>query len=281
MPDLRVHFLPELIAPDDLVGSTCVVIDVLRATTTTIYALAAGARAVIPCLTIDDAWQSAAAFPAGQAILGGERGGVKIEGFDLGNSPAEYSPTTVNGKTVVLTTTNGTKALLHCRMAGEILIAGFVNLSAVCHVLAQTSDSNPLSPRGRGQREGERLRSTRNSSVNLICAGTDGEITREDVLLAGAIVARLLENGSWHLNDQAAVARDAWLRIMASAASADVQPRLLEALRSSQGGRNLIALGMDRDIELAANVDRFAITPRYHAATGRIKTERPDAPPTP
>jgi 2-phosphosulfolactate phosphatase len=308
MRDLRVHFLPELIAPDDLAGSTCVVIDVLRATTTMIYALAAGATAVIPRLTIDDARQRAGVFPAGQAILGGERGGLKIEGFDVGNSPAEYSPAIVGGKTIVLTTTNGTKALLYCQQAAEVLIGAFVNLSAVCSVLSKGADSINLPlPLGEGRGEGFATSPMRphpnplpkgegtaqtdpthtETSVNLICAGTDGEITREDVLLAGAIVARLTENGekgekgAWHLNDQAAVAQDAWLRIMAHAAPADVMPRLIDAMRASQGGRNLIALGMQRDIELASEVDRFDITPQYAAASGLVARDssscQPDA----
>ena len=247
MPKLQVHFLPDLIFSDDVADSTCIVIDVLRATTTAIHALAAGASAVLPCLTIDDARQRAAAFPAGQAILGGERGGLKIERFDLGNSPAEFTQQTVGGKTVVLTTTNGTKALLHCRQAAKVFIGAFVNLSAVCSL---------VSP---------------DSSIDLICAGTDGEITREDALLAGAIVARLSEKGSWHLNDQGAIARDAWLRIMAHAAPIDIKPRLVESLRASQGGRNLMALNLDHDIELAAEVDRFAIVPQFDPVTGELR----------
>jgi 2-phosphosulfolactate phosphatase len=249
MPNLRVHLLPGLIAADKLAGSTCVVIDVLRATTTTICALAAGARAVIPCLTIDDARQRAAALPPGSGLLGGERGGLPIAGFDLGNSPAEYTPATVAGKSIVLTTTNGTKALLHCRQATDILVGAFVNLSALCSVLSTSS------------------------RIDLVCAGTDGEIAREDALLAGAIVARLAEKGArnlFDLNDQAALARDAWLRIMAHAAPLDVKPRLIDALRASQGGRNLIELQMDHDIDLSAEMDRFDLVPHYRATSGSI-----------
>jgi 2-phosphosulfolactate phosphatase len=278
MRKLRVHFLPKLIAPNDLAGSTCAVIDVLRATTTTIHALAAGARAVVPCLTVDEARQRANLLPAGQAVLGGERGGVKIDGFDLGNSPAEYSPAMVGEKTVVLTTTNGTKALLHGRQAAEILIGAFVNLSAVCDALVSKAETSQLPlPLGEGRGEGASAGSTPTSAMDLICAGTDGEITREDVLLAGAIVARLLENGSWNLNDQAAVAQDAWLAIMEHVAPDDTKSRLVDALRDSRGGRNLIALGMHHDIEWAAQVDRFDIVPRYHIATGRIDAQPPRA----
>src|SRR5262245_18019417 len=110
MPTVRVHFLPSHVEPAELAGTTCAVLDVLRATTTMAQALASGAREVIPCLTVEDAQAQAAKLPAGQVVLGGERGGLRIAGFQLGNSPAEYTPATVASKSVVMTTTNGTKA---------------------------------------------------------------------------------------------------------------------------------------------------------------------------
>ncbi|MBS0265265.1 MAG: 2-phosphosulfolactate phosphatase, partial [Planctomycetes bacterium] len=84
-----VHLLPSLFEPEDLQGGVAVVIDVLRATSTIVYALHAGAQRVIPCGEIDEARKTAAGLPAGTALLGGERGGLRISGFDLGNSPAE------------------------------------------------------------------------------------------------------------------------------------------------------------------------------------------------
>jgi 2-phosphosulfolactate phosphatase len=251
MPQLRVHFLPQWVTADDLAGSMCVVIDVLRATTTMVYALAAGALGVIPCLTIEEARQRAAAVPDGQAVLGGERGGLPIPGFDLGNSPAEYTPHAVAGKMLVLTTTNGTRSLGHCRRAREVLIGAFANLSAVCDLLAA------------------------GSRIDVICAGTDGQVTREDVLLAGAIVARVAGDDSWQLNDEAAIAQDAWARIAAHATAKKLERRLVDALRASRGGRNLIGIGMERDIELAAEVDRFAIVPRFDPAIEPIVIHAP------
>jgi 2-phosphosulfolactate phosphatase len=247
MPKLRVHLLPEGVTTDDMAGSTCVVIDVLRATTTMVYALAAGALGVIPCLTIEEARQRAAALPAGQSVLGGERGGLPIPGFDLGNSPSEYTPQVVVGKTLVLTTTNGTRAFGRCKHAREVLIGAFANLSAVVDLLAA------------------------GSLIDVICAGTDGRVTREDVLLAGAIVTRLTADDSWELNDEAAIARDTWAKIAAHATAKKLARRLVEALRASHGGRNLVAIGMEHDIELAAEVDRFAIVPRFDPAVEPIE----------
>ena len=269
MRPLRVHFLPELLQPaewtanplafdgDPPIGGTCVVIDVLRATTTIVTALAAGARSIWPCSSIDEARErardvlkgfprpSTSATAPETVVLGGERGGLKIEGFDLGNSPAEYTAESVGGKAVVLTTTNGTKALLHAVGAKPILGA-FVNLSAVCRELGGSVQ------------------------VDLLCAGTDGKITREDVLLAGAIVARLTEEPHWQPDDQALIARDAWLHVAGRMSGNDLQARLVAALRASRGGRNLIEIGMAADIELAADIDRFTIVPRFHADKGKI-----------
>ncbi len=110
MKRLSVAMLPELVDDSLLASSTVVVIDIFRASTTIIHALAHGARAIHPCLSVDDAQRIAVTLPTPQRLLGGERGGVKIAGFDLGNSPFEYTSDVVHGKDIVFTTTNGTKA---------------------------------------------------------------------------------------------------------------------------------------------------------------------------
>jgi 2-phosphosulfolactate phosphatase len=249
-PQLAVHFVPPLAAPDDLAGATVAVIDVLRASTTIVHALGAGAREVVPCLEVDQARQAATRLAAGACVLGGERGGMPIEGFDLGNSPAEYSPAAVGGKTVVLTTTNGTRALLACRQAATVIVGAFANYSAVCRTLAESS------PR----------------RVALLCAGTDGRITREDVLFAGAVVSRLRHGErEWEVNDQAAIAADAWRADAGCDDACRVSPDLLTRLLSeSQGGRNLREIGMARDIDASARVDVFDFAPVFDRRTGAI-----------
>jgi 2-phosphosulfolactate phosphatase len=250
MSKLCVHFLPDLVDPPALAGRRCVVVDVLRATTTIVEALAAGAVAVVPCLTIEEAQRRAAELAPGTLLLGGERGGKPIEGFDLGNSPAEYTAARVGGKTVVLTTTNGTKALLHSVAGSEILIGALVNLSAVCARL-QTAPAS------------------RNVPVDVVCAGTDGQITREDVLFAGAVADRLAASGL-QLDDSAEIARDAWRSVSGGASGGELQRQLITAMSASRGGRNLIEIGMAGDIRLAARVDQFAIVPQFDPRTGRI-----------
>ena len=250
MQSLQVHFLPSLVEPESLAGTTAVVIDVLRATTTIVQALAAGAREVLVCGEVDEARQRAAQSAPGTFVLGGERGGRRIDGFDLGNSPSEYTEQTVGGKTVIFTTTNGTRALLHCRQAKRILLAAFTNLSAVCEAVQN------------------------DARVDLVCAGTRGRISREDVLLAGAIVERFVpdEITPVELGDQAALARAAWRAIPRARSDGALAQELLATL----GGRNLADLdrrhGADlvSDIVRAAQVDQWPIVPRFDPQTGCV-----------
>jgi 2-phosphosulfolactate phosphatase len=251
MPELRVHHLPSLVSPGDLAGGTAVVVDVLRATTTIVYALAAGARSVIPCLTIDEAREVAAGLPRGQAILAGERGGLKIDGFDLGNSPLEFTREAVARKDVVLTTTNGTKALLHCRQADQVLVGAFANVSALCYVLGKCA------------------------KVDVVCAGTDGNLTKEDAMLAGTIAIQLMNRPDWILNIDARVSQSVLEAVTRGTTGEDRDAHMLEGVRSSPGGRNLVNIGMDRDIEVAARTDVFAIVPRFDPTTGRVTVRTP------
>src|SRR5579864_1736813 len=117
---LFVHLLPALFEPAELEGGVAVVLDVLRASTTIVHALGAGAGSVVPCGEVDETRRLAATFPAESVVLGGERGGTRIGGFDLDNSPASYTNERVHGKTVAFTTTNGTQALIRSRAARRI-----------------------------------------------------------------------------------------------------------------------------------------------------------------
>ena len=250
MPSLNVHFLPQLVDPQQLAGSTCVVIDVLRATTTISYALDAGARDVIPCLEVDEARQVAATLPAGSCLLGGERGGKKIEGFDLGNSPAEYSAEVVGGKHVVFTTTNGTRSLVCCENADPVFLGSFVNAPRLAELLE------------------------RQDRINLICAGTDGEITGEDALLAGFLVTHLRKHRGRTMNDSCFIAEVWWksriVPLRPDNLDKDVRERLdiQRCLEVSRGGKNLIELGMANDIEHASHFGCLQTVPTYR--NGRI-----------
>jgi 2-phosphosulfolactate phosphatase len=250
---IHIYALPKFADPDALAGGTAVVIDVLRATTTIIHALQAGAKTVIPCLEIDEARRIAAGFSPDEKILGGERHGLLIEGFDLGNSPEDYTPERVRGKTVVFTTTNGTKALLHAKKAKQILLGAFVNASAVAQHLIGQED------------------------VHILCAGTDGQPTDEDIMLAGMLAEKLQRQGGaqYKLNDQAIAACELWRHTLEITRTTMTEPPgpepLAKILRHSLGGKNLVSLGMDRDILAAARIDRFAIVPQFNPDTSCIE----------
>jgi 2-phosphosulfolactate phosphatase len=227
--DIHVHLLPGLIPEGRLAGHVAVVIDVLRASTTIIHALAAGCTVVRPCAEIAEAQKLAGEMRAGRVLLGGERGGVPLPGFDLGNSPRDYTAKLCRDKTLVFTTSNGTRALLGAAAAERTLIAGFVNYSAVCEQLRQ--DPRP---------------------VDIVCAGTEGEIALEDTLLAGAFVEYLCEVMEVRLNDSARLAWDCF----------ENHGRALQgALEIGKGGAKLRELGYDEDIRAAAQVDQFNLVP--------------------
>lgn len=243
MPELVIHPLPETVAPADLAGGVVVVIDVLRATTVIVHALAHGAQAVVASASIEEALQVASRWPTQERLLGGERHGVKIAGFDLDNSPFSYSPEVVAGKTIVFTTTNGTRALRWAEPAAEIRIAAFANLSAVVKSLRE--ETRP---------------------VHLLCAGTDNRITGEDLLVAGAIAEGLTQSFTVHCESQ--IFAEFWRQH-----GADSGERL-RTMRDSAGGRNLVELGFDRDIERASLIDLFSVVPALDRVSGELRIAR-------
>jgi 2-phosphosulfolactate phosphatase len=248
---LNVHRLPQQVAAEELAGSMVVVIDVLRATTTICQALASGARDVVPFLEVADALAAAAqADDRSRVVLAGERGGRPIDGFDLGNSPAEYTPDAVRGKRVLLTTTNGTRALHHARYANRVVVGAIVNLSAVV-----TSVSKE--PR-----------------VDILCAGTAGRESRDDILAAGALVETLCAEDAveWHTNDAADAARQLWRTLVAAAKASgrSVSEQLAIELRTTSGGRNLLGIGMNDNLVACAAIDTLAIVPELDVAAWRI-----------
>lgn len=237
--DVKVHLLPSLAPPGVLSGGVTVVIDVLRATTTIIHALAAGAASVRIYAEVEEARKASQALKSAKVLLAGERGGKPIPGFDMGNSPGEFTQKSCRGATIILTTTNGTQALVRAEEAQRTLAAAFVNYSAVC----------------------EQLRLERRP-VHILCAGTDGNITLEDTILAGAFVDFLCENGEVELNDAARLAWDCF----------ENHGRILQgALEISQGGANLLELGYEADIRAAAQVDQFNIVPELKSNPLRLE----------
>lgn len=247
-------------------GGIAIVIDVLRASTTITTALANGATGIWPACTIQEARRLALATGP-DTLLGGERGGRPVDGFDAGNSPLEYSRARVAGHPIVLTTTNGTLALHACRDASEVIVGAIINRSAVATLARSLAVAN------------------KRCDIHLVCAGTDGEVTEEDVLAAGAILeaaARALGAGRDRLDaaSQAALAQYAEVTCPREALADSLPSDLAGAFRraeacaiaaafaTSRGGRNLIDLEMQEDLAAAAAIDACQTVPIWHRSTG-------------
>jgi 2-phosphosulfolactate phosphatase len=245
--------LPAL-AQRDLRGATCVVFDVLRATSTFVTALHHGARGIVPVSEIAEALALRRKQP--DVLLGGERDGVKIRAaqsggadFDLGNSPREFTPEKVRGKTIVSTTTNGTRALRACAGAQTVLAAAFLNLTATARFIQQLEVA----------------------SLVLVCAGTRDNTALEDVLAAGALADLLLNplaplkrgkgrgNGISATNDSVETALGAWRK---------AKSNLLAAASGAENARRLLANPELRDdVAFCLQRDKFPLIARMEAGT--------------
>jgi len=222
-----------------------VVVDVLRATTVMVYALAAGCDAVVPCGEIEEAKATAASLPAGSALLAGERHGLPIPGFDLGNSPGEFTREVCGGKTLVMTTTNGTRAIVASLEAKRVYIASFANLRA-------TSEQVSV----------QFLEKDHGDSVHIVCSGTEGHISLEDSLLAGALTNRIAAVSDFMVGSELAALFGNDEALMVVSQWSEVERRLEKRSLSSvlslgRGGQNVQRIGRAVDIEDSALFDRF------------------------
>jgi 2-phosphosulfolactate phosphatase len=213
-------------------ADVCIVVDCIRASTVIAHALAGGYRRVICASELEQA--RAVASRIDGSVLGGERDGRRIAGFDLGNSPAEYRR--ARGETLVLTTTNGTPAIVRsARLTQELLCGALVNLDAVAAAASAIGED-----------------------VLICCSGVDGRPALDDTFAAGRYVERLrqLDSGA-RLTDAAEIA----LRVGSSLGSP------LEALRASTSARKLMAAGFGDDLDDCARVSSLQVVPRLVASS--------------
>ena len=228
-----VVFSPHLLPYCDLSAKTVVVTDILRATTTITVALGNGAASVVPVLTPADAFHFANQAP--NTIIGGEREGIKVDGFDLGNSPREYTKSVVSGRPVVLTTTNGTRTLHACQFAGSLLIGCFLNLQSVIDYLKKVT-----------------------GEVMIACSGREGSFCLEDAVFAGACAHRLK-------CDADAIGCDFQLTDAAEAARIlyhEYRHDLIGMLKNCYHGKNLANIGLGADLAFCAQTNIIDSVPR-------------------
>jgi 2-phosphosulfolactate phosphatase len=234
------------VTPDGLdraavAASTVIVIDVLRASTCIVTALANGCAAIVPVATPEEA----RARMAGRmdALVAGERRGEPLEGFDLGNSPLEFTRERIGGRTVIMTTSNGTRALLAARGAAAVGVAAFVNLGAAA-AWAQ----------GAGR------------DVLLLCSGERGARSLEDHVCAGLLVERV-------------VMADARVRPTPAAEEAAVLARpygkdVARLARDSSWARHLVSRGRAADVAACLTLDAASIVPEYRAEFDKVVAAR-------
>ena len=222
--------------PTEGTADAAVVIDVLRATTTMAWALQNGAEAVQAFADLNELEAAAASWPPEKTLRAGERGGQKLDGFDLGNSPLAVTPEVVGGRRIFMSTTNGTRALDRVRQTPLLLTAALANRTAVAKRLQQEAPA----------------------TIWVVGSGWEGAYSLEDSLAAGALVDALLNLGGHELinlagNDEAAAAHALWLQW---------SDRSEAALRLASHGQRLQRLGdHDADLACCAAIDSLQVVP--------------------
>ena len=229
--ELSLYAHPSDFSENQAKGKTVIVVDVLRASSTIVHACENGVERIIPVASVEDATKLVSTLDRKKTLLGGERDGVQIDGFDLGNSPSEYASKVVKGKTLIFSTSNGTVAITKSASAREIVLGCFLNLSAVVtHVISR-----------------------RAKKIAVLCAGDLGRLSLEDFVCGGYLVDRIV-NGTRAtavLNDGAVAARTL----------ANALDDVGEVVRSSSHGLHLAELGFENDLEFCSKIDKYGTVP--------------------
>ena len=232
---IQVFFTPLGVTSQDVAGRPVLVIDILRATTTIVAALANGAKTVVPVVAADEAIRIAQNLEKDRVLLAGERKGVRIEGFALGNSPGEMTRDVVEGKMIVMSTTNGTPALVAAEAGNPVIVGAATNFSVVA-----------ARARAAFEQTGELV---------ILCAGKEKRFALEDAYAAGRFALEVMPAGERRkvtLDDGAVAALELARRY---------GDKWKNAVRASTGAKELAKLGFRADVAAAVEVDRHAVTP--------------------
>lgn len=232
---LDVILTPGEITPAVVAGRLVAVIDVLRASTTIATALGNGAKAVLPFISADEAISRSKNLDRDSIVLAGEKDMVPISGFDLGNSPQSFSGAVVDGKTVLLATTNGTKALLMLQGASDIVVASYVNFSAMTAMLRAAARTK--------------------TDITIVCAGREGHFSLEDAACAGryarSATAKLTSTST---NDAAQAC---------ALIDRKYGDNIQKIFEDSVHGKALVEAGFGDDLIAAAALDSCPVVPVY------------------
>ena len=229
---IDVAITPGSFFAEDIKGKTVVVVDVLRASTTIITALAGGANGILPLASLSEVKKKSKEYPRREVLLCGEREGLHISGFDLGNSPCEYKESIVRDKILLYTSTNGSQILVKAKKANKLYVSSFVNVGAVVKRLAQ-----------------ERI------DCFIVCSGEEGRFSLEDTVCAGMIADEVKRNSTGEfvqLSDEALAAV-----IIYEHFSSDLNSMINQSFH----GRYLAGLGMKHDLSFSVSLDLYDTVP--------------------
>lgn len=229
---LDLLFLPSEVTDSQLENKLVIVIDVLRASSTIATALHNGAKDIIPAESQESATRLMQDIGRKYVLLCGERRGVKIEGFDLGNSPFEYTDSQIRDKTLIFSSTNGSRAIVKAASASQVIIGCFLNLNFVLDYACQTQFEE----------------------VALLCSGKEERFSLEDSVCAGMMVSQLKEKTKDHIE----LSDSAWAGFhIYNQYNRDI----LKMLTLSSHGKYLIGLGFHEDLAFCSQVDSLPIVP--------------------
>jgi len=230
-----VFFLPQELSPGDVSNRVVAVVDVLRASTSIAVALANGARAVIPLGSSEEVVARAKSLARSEVRLAGERKMQPVPGFDVGNSPLEFTRTAVEGKTVLMSTTNGTAAILALQGARDVVIASYVNFSAVLSMLRSAIRGG--------------------TDVAIVCAGQERRFALEDAACAGLYIQHIISKlPKAEINDAA---------LSAMLADKKYGTNYKRLLKAASHGVALIEAGFAKDLDACAALDEYPVVPVY------------------
>ena len=236
---IEVFFSPASVDELSMRGRNVVIIDVLRASTTICTALRNGAREIIPTPDTESATKISANLSADSRLLGGERQGKKIDGFDLGNSPLEYTPEKVGGKTIIFTTTNGAGAIYKCRYASMALVGTFVNISSIVRTMVDIG-----------------------GTWTILCSGREGAFSAEDATCAGMIISKVQSEVEVETDDAGLTFGILYRHFKRS---------ILGMMKKSQHGKYLMSIGFSDDLKFCAAIDTVPVVPMLEGSGIKLK----------
>ena len=249
MHKIEVYLTQSLINDDlFLKGKNVLVVDVLRATTTITVALANGAKEIIPAESVSTAARISKGL--GNSLLCGERNGTIVEGFNLGNSPFEYSGEVIKDRSLIFSTTNGTLSITKSRLAKSCVLGGFINLSKVVkHIKSLEED------------------------LVIVCSGKLNNFCIEDTVCTGIIINKLFSDISdktkYDLDDSAYACLKLGISLVTENRS-PLREKILEMFKKSEHGKYLLSLGFEEDLKLCSGIDSYSYLPVYHNGTIKL-----------